>query len=1256
MSPTHPQVEPQTYPSVDLEFSPTSGDPDANLVQPGLKLEGPNDALDTITAAGVTTTTTATAPAHDMADAAVHFGDFQFPYPNPLGDSPMNGIQQGYDDHAPDVFGTPPQPASISPMQDRQDSVASITVQTSAYPATNTTANGQRPSPQNESDNGTPSSNTNGANLLEEPMSDEFGLATTNPSDGVDLGSKKGDKADSSAPAWSELKTKAGKERKRLPLACIACRRKKIRCSGEKPACKHCLRSRIPCVYKVTARKAAPRTDYMAMLDKRLKRMEERIIKIVPKAEQEAISSSVTRAVVKPAIPGTIPGSGGKLAGTGSAAAAAAAAKKRGADEAFGPDLDHWARAPSRSKLDGPNKPSPILIQEAEESKLLLEGGDALPSKEIQEHLAEVFFENIYGQAYHLLHKPSFMRKLKAGTLPPVLILSVCAIAARFSNHPKLNTHPNFLRGEEWAATARDILTKRYEWPNITILTCLLILGLHEFGTCHGGRSWALGGQAIRMAFALQLHKDLEHDPQRNPDKTQLSFIDREIRRRTMWACFLMDRFNSSGTDRPTFIREETLKIPLPIKEKNFQFDLPGPTETLSGQVLEPLPEDQPNLARENMGVAAWMIKAIALWGRIISYLNQGGKELDPHPMWSPESEYTKLLKQTEDFLTELPESLVYTPENLKAHETDGMGNQFLFLHISIQQNILFMNRFAVSSPSGHSLQDVPKSFVTKAGARAFAAANRISELLKDAESHFITAPFTGYCAFLSSTVHIFGIFSGNPAMEATSKRNLATNVRFLSKMKRYWGMFHWMSENLREQYRTCADAARQGNASDSTNSPIFQYGDWFDRYPHGVSQSDFLDPAIHKKKPEKGEDAVLEQKPELHTVEEFFTTISPQNQAGAGAGDNSANGARPGQPNASQVKRKSIVRKPSIASRGSGGAPDTQPPSLEPLQTDLARATAEQLQQHAARLQQHQRSFSTPNGATATTAATTTTPTTGGPAGSFGPLTLATGPAAAYAAAHPAAALSPVSPVAFSHPHHHHHPHAFFAAAGDPFSAAAAGGIPLAATPTAPHGLSRLDRQLVFGAYGSHHAHAVDPTAAAAAAAGANSAAAAAALGAAGGLGPGWAADANAVAAAAAAAAAARQHHHHHQQQQQAAAHAAHAAAAVGHAAHGLPHHHPQHPAAAHHGHTAHPVDPAAAALHAAAFGAAGAAGAEPPSSAWFMPFNMEPPELGPPTEGLGGGGGIGGGGGGGLGGLGRGVWGASLKDFVESDGWLTS
>lgn len=199
------------------------------------------------------------------------------------------------------------------------------------------------------------------------------------------------------APPWSELKTKAGKERKRLPLACIACRRKKIRCSGEKPACKHCLRSRIPCVYRVTTRKAAPRTDYMAMLDKRLKRMEERVIKIIPKEDAGKIPS-IGRAVVKP------PPSNQVNKPSGS--------KKRAADEAFGSEVDDWAHAGNTNTTLPSHRQLGAL--EKAENRLLTEGAEHLPSKEIQEHLAEVFFDCLYGQPYHILHKPSFMRKLRS--------------------------------------------------------------------------------------------------------------------------------------------------------------------------------------------------------------------------------------------------------------------------------------------------------------------------------------------------------------------------------------------------------------------------------------------------------------------------------------------------------------------------------------------------------------------------------------------------------------------------------------------------------------------------------------------------------------------------------------------------------------------------------------------------------------------------------------------------------------------------
>jgi len=188
-------------------------------------------------------------------------------------------------------------------------------------------------------------------------------------------------------PAWAEFKTKAGKERKRLPLACIACRRKKMRCSGEKPACRHCTRSRIPCVYKITTRKAAPRTDYMAMLDKRLKRMEERVIRIIPREEMED-TARIPRATIKPP-----------------ASAQAQNEKERGADEAFGPQLEEWTQ--SKPNLEEPK--SRIF----DKNKVNTEGAEYLPPVDIQEHLSEVFFDCLYGQSYHLMHRPSYMRRLR---------------------------------------------------------------------------------------------------------------------------------------------------------------------------------------------------------------------------------------------------------------------------------------------------------------------------------------------------------------------------------------------------------------------------------------------------------------------------------------------------------------------------------------------------------------------------------------------------------------------------------------------------------------------------------------------------------------------------------------------------------------------------------------------------------------------------------------------------------------------------
>ena len=390
-----------------------------------------------------------------------------------------------------------------------------------------------------------------------------------------------------------------------------------------------------------------------------------------------------------------------------------------------------------------------------------------------------------------------------------------------------------------------------------------------------------LGGMATRMAYALQLHRELDHDPlgRKTENKSELSFTDREIRRRTMWACILMDRFTSSGTERPMFADEDIIKVQLPVKESSFQMEIPGPTESLDGRVPNPVKSDTGQMSdpKSNMGVAAYMIRVIVLWGRVIKYLNMGGKEKDEYPIWDTRSHYAELRRQANDFKTSLPAGLQDTRENLKNHAAERLGNQFLFMHIASNQVVLFLHRFAIpTAPGARNPKEIPKSFLAEAAPAALDAASQISLLINDATEYHAVAPFLGYCAFMSSTIHVWGIFSKNKSIEASCKKHLASNVKYLGKMKKHWGMFHFIAENLKDIYRQHADASQKGSSElESQDDTIFQYGDWFQKFPHGVSETDYQDPAVKIKK-EPNSDASISHGKDLQSVEDFFHTQSP--------------------------------------------------------------------------------------------------------------------------------------------------------------------------------------------------------------------------------------------------------------------------------------------------------------------------------------------------------------------------------------------
>jgi hypothetical protein len=238
-------------------------------------------------------------------------------------------------------------------------------------------------------------------------------------------------------------------------------------------------------------------------------------------------------------------------------------------------------------------------------------------------------FQLHYSADLPFLHPPTFQKPLRQATMQPScstmpsshgirarppgpddFLLAFLALTARF--HPGLVAHhspptssrpSNPLIASDYYANAA---TERRStaWADaeagsqsVENVQAALMLGLHEWGMCRGFKAWLRVGMAIRCAQAigLQYEKDLDDEPDSRsmalnfeaermglgPDRSssissagvgESAFIEQEIRRRTFWSCYVMDRYLSSGKYRPQMLHARDLRIQLPASERSFLF------------------------------------------------------------------------------------------------------------------------------------------------------------------------------------------------------------------------------------------------------------------------------------------------------------------------------------------------------------------------------------------------------------------------------------------------------------------------------------------------------------------------------------------------------------------------------------------------------------------------------------------------------------------------------------------------------------
>ncbi|KAG0371164.1 hypothetical protein BGZ54_009523 [Gamsiella multidivaricata] len=619
-------------------------------------------------------------------------------------------------------------------------------------------------------------------------------------------------------------------KRKRLTQACDPCRKKKIKCDGLKPSCANCAKIDIHCTYLPSMKKRGPRQGYIELLEKRLDKME-KMLQHGPAAIDSDFKVSLRSASEEE------DDNSESTAGP----PAAADARYFGRSSALGyyADTDSKLTHPMVQNY-GNVKPNAIRSDQRASitaAKRPIYGiKDEVPRKDILDHLIQLFFDSVYYQ-FPIVHPGSFMKQYREGKVSPNLLNGICAGVARFSNHPDVVTTPPFLAGEPFATNVRASIVDSVDIPTVSNVQALLFLSMYEYGAARGPRAWMFGGMAIRMAQELGLNRE---------DSSPVFYLKgdwvlRETRRRTFWACFIMDVLSSSSSGRPRMIDERDCEVLLPSEDNAWHEARPVVTEMLdddqgpetstesfkeqrqSSQDRQPddqgtdangmatppsessaeAEQDKPRPKGHSLSSFAYLIRILAVLGKVSQYVNRPRtkKSIPPN---EPGSEFSIIDAALAAWLQSIPSHLIYSPENARMLKDRNEGCIIIFMHVIYHTSVVLLHRPILAADKASFPMD--PNFVDNSVARCAEAASKVSEVLdfvsaQNYPPRIYISSFFAYPVFTTATIHITNAFASDLAVASKARRNLSTHVKILQTMKTYWAMADKFFYIIRDLY-----------------------------------------------------------------------------------------------------------------------------------------------------------------------------------------------------------------------------------------------------------------------------------------------------------------------------------------------------------------------------------------------------------------------------------------------------------------------
>jgi hypothetical protein len=324
------------------------------------------------------------------------------------------------------------------------------------------------------------------------------------------------------------------------------------------------------------------------------------------------------------------------------------------------------------------------------------------------------------------------------------------------------------------------------------------------------------------MAVALELHRELDR-------KIRVTPVEREMRRRLFWTCYLMDRFTACGSKRPSLIADKSIVLRLPSWSPN-PAALPVEGEFFqNGSNLQ----YHSGSGKKSQGSSGMLIDIVRILGITNRYLAAGGVKGDSHFPWHSLSNLSKIRQDldiwasgTQDVFSSVdalfgqPDSTTLVLSKLVYH----------LIHCLIYRPFLPIDLAELAGTGQH------QSWQIEATNLCFLHANAIAELVElGKQSASIEWPaFVGYCICTAGTVHVHGAhYKGGREGEvfSASADFLSREMQQLSELRYAWYSVQHQRETLQTIYSCHSELVKSLASNPMRYSPVFHLEDFFDRY-----------------------------------------------------------------------------------------------------------------------------------------------------------------------------------------------------------------------------------------------------------------------------------------------------------------------------------------------------------------------------------------------------------------------------------------